>query len=348
MDIYSIKRINKSFEIIDQTLLPEEEKYVLIDDYKDMIEAIKQLKIRGAPAIGIAALAAAYLACKKYQNNPCFELNFLAALSDIENSRPTAVNLFYAIDKVRELLKKGASSIICQSTLLKNLDNLVNAMMQYEFEACQKMANNGSNYIPEHITKFLTHCNTGSLATFGAGTALGVIKKIAKYRKIEVFVDETRPLFQGSRLTMWELQKSGITSTLITDNMAAWTIKTKKIQAIITCADRIAKNGDTANKIGTLNLAILARFYGIPFYIVAPESSIDRSINSGDDIIIEERESSEISNIKGGSITPKNSIIFNPAFDVTPNELISAIITENMVYERGKTSNNSILKNEYL
>ena len=391
MDIYSIKRVGESFEIIDQTLLPEREVYLLIDDYKEMIDAIKKLKIRGAPLLGIAATAAAFLAAKKFQDEPDFESLFLNALSEIENSRPTAVNLFHAIDRIRsselfltqrrqrshrdhrvffntEKTEKSQSTqrsqtefgttmqagclrsqfSVCSVSTLKNsvlkeknselrtpnseLSSLVDEIMQYEYEACEKMAMNGLNYIPKHFTRFLTHCNTGSLATYGAGTALGVLKEIAKNRDIEVFVDETRPLLQGARLTMWELQKAGINCTLITDNMAAWTIKTKNIQAIIVGADRIAQNGDTANKIGTLNLAILAKHFQIPFYIVAPETTIDRKICSGQEIIIEEREGSEVLNFKDVSNwkvrATENTKVFNPAFDITPFDLITAIINE--------------------
>ncbi|MCL2063374.1 MAG: S-methyl-5-thioribose-1-phosphate isomerase [Candidatus Cloacimonetes bacterium] len=336
MDVFSIKRFDDKFKILDQTLLPLEEKYLLIDDYKDMIEAIKQLKIRGAPAIGIAGIAATYLAGKKYLNETDFKKKMLVAMSEIENSRPTAVNLFHAIEKVRDiLLIQNDSNKFNQNTILCEINKLVDELMQYEYEACQKMAINGFDYIPKHINRFLTHCNTGSLATYGSGTALGVIKEIAKHREIEVYVDETRPLFQGSRLTMWELQKSDINCTLITDNMAAWTIKTKNIQAIITGADRIAQNGDTANKIGTLNLALLANHFAIPFYIVAPESTFDKKINSGKDIVIEERDCEEVSFFKGVSLTPKCIKVFNPAFDVTNRDLISAIITDQKVYDNG-------------
>jgi len=338
MDIYCIKRKEDFFEIIDQNLLPHTERYCEIKDCFEMIKAIKMLKIRGAPAIGIAAAVAAYLACKNYvdaniaQDNASSQTiksDFLRYMSnviaEIENSRPTAVNLFHATEKIKMILKTD------HRKWMLLINDLVNNLMQYEYNACEKMSQKGLDYIPHGFTRFLTHCNTGSLATYGIGTALGVIKKIAQKRNIEVFVDETRPLFQGARLTVWELSKYGIKNTLISDNMGAWTIKTKKIQAIITGADRIAKNGDTANKIGTLNLAILAKHFKIPFYIVAPESTIDNKIDSGKSITIEERDSCEISFINNAPIAPPNTKVFNPAFDVVPIELISAIITENRV-----------------
>jgi len=326
MDIYSIKRIGQSFKVIDQTLLPGHEKYLLIDDYREMIKAIKSLQIRGAPAIGIAAVASAFLACKKSMGEINIEKRMLEALSEIEQSRPTAVNLFHATAQVRQVLKDDSTQ------WFKKLDELVDSYMQYEYNACEEMASNGLDFIPCEYTRFLTHCNTGSLATYGIGTALGVLRKISEKREIEVFVDETRPLLQGSRLTMWELMKSNISSHLITDNMAARAIETKNIQAIIVGADRIAKNGDTANKIGTFNLAILAKYFQIPLYIVAPESTIDFDINSGREMLIEERDTAEVRTIKGVQIAPENSQAINPAFDITPAPLITAIITNKAVY----------------
>jgi len=331
MNIFSIKRVGDSFEIIDQTLLPNNESYVIISDYQTMIKAIKTLQIRGAPAIGIAALAGAYLACRQFQNEQGFEDKLSNALIEIENSRPTAVNLFYAIKKVRSTL------IGDSATWLSKIDGLVNDLIHYEYQACEKMADNGFKHIPKEYTRFLTHCNTGSLATYGGGTALGVLKKIASQREIVVYVDETRPLFQGSRLTMWELMKANIKCHLITDNMAAWTIKEKGIQAIIVGADRIAKNRDTANKIGTFNLAILAKYFDIPFYVVAPETTIDPNIESGREMIIEERSAEEITTVCFGGdekrikIAPEHAKVYNPAFDITPGELITSIITDRSI-----------------
>ena len=335
MEIYSIKRNGQHFEIIDQSLLPNTERTVLIENYQDMIDAIKKLKIRGAPAIGIAAVATAFLACRKLCNEKDFEKKMYNVVHEIEKSRPTAVNLFHATEKVKHILQNKSE------TWLNKIDDLVDRLMQYEFQACEKMAANALKIIPKDYYKFLTHCNTGSLATYGIGTALGVIRKISELdtafrgnKKVEVFVDETRPLLQGSRLTAWELMKSKIDCTLITDNMAARVINNKGVQAIITGADRIACNGDTANKIGTFNLAILANFFSIPFYIVAPETTIDLSISSGKAMIIEERDSAEITMIKGVQIAPNNSKTYNPAFDITPGSLITAIITDKNIYQK--------------
>ena len=285
-----------------------------------MIQAIKNLAIRGAPAIGIAATAAVYLAHLELENQPDYTANMTKAIDQIEASRPTAVNLFIATAKAREILHSNPTT--------EAFREQVNTIMRYEYQACQRMAENGYQAIPKNFTRFLTHCNTGSLATYGSGTALGVLKKIALHRRIEVFVDETRPLFQGARLTMWELMKSNITCTLITDNMAAHTIKTHKIQAIIVGADRIAKNGDVANKVGTYNLAILAKHFNVPFYVVAPKTTFDHTIEAGDDIIVEQRLPEEITTINGFTIPPKNAQTFNPAFDVTPAGLITEIITD--------------------
>ena len=342
MDIYAIKRVGNIFEIIDQTLLPSIEQYIKIDNYREMVEAIKNMQVRGAPAIGIAGMSACYLACKEFQHDHRFSYKMFQAISEIEACRPTAVSLSLSTRQVKSDLKYEivhdirSDQNFTQSDLANNfvaqISKLVDELMAYELDACEKMAENGLKYIPENYTSFLTHCNTGSLATYGRGTALGVLKKINENRKIELFVDETRPLFQGSRLTAWECNKSDICCTLITDNMVARTIQSKNVQAIIVGADRIAANGDTANKIGTFNLAIIAKHFGIPFYVVAPETTIDENYRTGENIIIEERASDEVTRIKGINVAPANSKAFNPAFDVTPAGLITAIITDKRVW----------------
>jgi len=328
MEVYSILRKKASMLILDQTLLPQTEKQIEITDYRQMIEAIKALRIRGAPAIGIAAAGAAWLAGLEFEKDKHFKEKLLTAVIEIEASRPTAVNLFHACSRVRELI-----ALTPDDQLVFALFEYLDSLFHYEFNSCNQMAENGFEYIPKDFTRFLTHCNTGGLATYGAGTALGVIRRIARDRQIKVFADETRPLLQGSRLTMWELKKSNIPAVLISDNMAAHTIKTQKINCIITGADRICKNGDSANKIGTMNLAILADYYKIPFYIVAPESTIDRHLAHGDQIEIEQRKADEVSHIRGQQIAPDHIEVFNPAFDVSPAHLIKAIITEKKVYE---------------
>jgi len=324
--IESIRINNSKVEILDQTQLPFTEKYILIDNYKEMAEAIYKLKIRGAPAIGIAAAAGCYLASLEFSGKENSSDMILRAIIELENTRPTAVNLVAATSKIKNILKNNANN------LTEKLYKFMIELMNYEKIACEKMSCKGAKLIGK-VENVLTHCNTGSLATYGVGTALGVIREIAKKHRIKVFADETRPLLQGARLTMWELNKSKIPAVLITDNMAAQIIKKEKIDCIIVGADRIAKNGDSANKIGTFGLSILAKYFKIPFYIVAPETSIDRNIETGDEIKIEERNYEEVCKIKDYSITSSEFNIANPAFDVTPSELITAIITDEKIYQ---------------
>ncbi len=329
--IESIIIKNKKVKLIDQTLLPQEEKYIDIPDYRSMIEAIKKLRIRGAPAIGVAGLVASALALEEYKDDPDFKSRFELALDEIEQARPTAVNLSYAISIVRNYIKNSDFWEFPDS-LWEKAEELANK----ERIACDLMAENGVKeiYHGQSEIRILTHCNTGSLATYGQGTALSVIKALAKKTKVIVWTDETRPLLQGARLTVWELLKEGIECYLISDSMAAHTIKTKEIDMIITGADRITQNGDSANKIGTLNLSILAQYYNIPFYIVAPTSTIDKSLVEGKQIVIEERDSSELKYIKGVQIAPLTCEVFNPAFDVVDNQNITAIITDEGVYKK--------------
>lgn len=329
--IESITINNKQIQIIDQTLLPQEEKYIHILDYKSMIEAIKKLRIRGAPAIGIAGLAASALALDELKQKASCKEDLLLALDEIENARPTAVNLSYAINIARDFVINNIfatdSEYLWEQTL---------QLISEEENYCRLMATNGVKeiYHGQAELRILTHCNTGSLATYGEGTALSVIKALAKKTKVIVWADETRPLLQGARLTMWELMKEGVECYLISDSMAAHTIKTKQINLIITGADRITTNGDSANKIGTLGLSILADYYKIPFYIVAPSTTIDRNLTRGEEIIIEEREADELRCIKGVSVAPAKCQVFNPAFDVVDNQHITAIITDRGVFKQ--------------
>ncbi len=329
--IESIIIKNKRVKIIDQTLLPQVEKLLPINNYKEMVEAIKKLRIRGAPAIGIAGLVAAALAWDEIKKISDRELMFTNALQEIVYARPTAVNLSYAINIAKECIDN--KKIFHQEDILwdKALE-----LAEEEKQACQAMADNGVKaiYRQQEEIRILTHCNTGSLATYGQGTALAVIKALAKKTKVKVWVDETRPLLQGARLTMWELMKEGIECYLISDSMAAHTIKMKSIDLIITGADRITTNGDSANKIGTLNLSILAKYYDIPFYIVAPTSTIDFNLRQGSLIVIEERDGAELKYIKDIQIAPESSNTFNPAFDVVDNENINAIITDMGVFTK--------------
>lgn len=329
--IESIVILNKQIKLIDQTLLPQEEKYIPIVDYRSMIEAIKKLRIRGAPAIGIAGLAASALALDELKNRPNCKEKLLTTLTEIENARPTAVNLSYAIKIARNYVESEAFSPTSEFLWEQTLQ-LISDEKRYS----DLMAQNGVKeiYHGQSELRILTHCNTGSLATYGEGTALSVIKALAKKTKVTVWVDETRPLLQGSRLTMWELMKEGVVCYLISDSMAAHTIKTKQIDLIITGADRITTNGDSANKIGTLGLSILAEYYKIPFYIVAPTTTIDFNLTHGDEIIIEERGADELRCLKGVSLAPANCQVFNPAFDVVDNRHITAIITDKGVFKQ--------------
>lgn len=330
MEIKSIAILKEYALIIDQTKLPLEEKYIKIYDYQTMIEAIKMLRIRGAPAIGVAAATAGYLAAKELKASPDFKTKLQSRLHEIMMSRPTAVNLFFAIEKLQTIMQEES----IKNNIEEKFFRFANELSDYEIQACENMGKNGADEICSgKPLKILTHCNTGSLATVGIGTALGVIRKISERVKTLVFVDETRPLLQGARLTAWELEKSGIDYKLITDNMAASAIKNQNVDLIVTGADRIASNGDSANKIGTMNLAILANYFNIPFYIVAPESTIDRKIKDGSEIKIEQRGAEEIKKVRECQIAPESAEVFSPAFDVTPAKLISAIITDKQVYK---------------
>ncbi len=322
-----------SVRILDQTLLPHKEIYLVITDYRKLISAIKQLKVRGAPLIGIAATATMYLSTLTEKKLRDYKSYFEKILEEIEQSRPTAVNLFKSTRYLRTLL--GSSADFAEYK--EQVKEYLHASVAQEAEVCQTMSEKGVEHIKTLFPgkteySILTHCNTGSLATFGSGTALGVIKELSKSAKIHVYVDETRPLLQGSRLTAWELDKENIPFTIISDNMAAHVMKERGVDFVITGADRIARNGDSANKIGTYNLAVLAKYHNIPFLIIAPESTIDRNINDGTEIPIEIRKSTEVLKIGSKSITKTDFPAYNPAFDVTPHKLIKAIITEKKVY----------------
>ncbi len=324
--IRSIRLVQDEALILDQTLLPMEEETLVIRDYRQCIEAIKMLRIRGAPAIGIAAGAAAWLAAMEYCGREDYLDLMNRALDEIEASRPTAVNLFKATTAIRRLITAGNGNSILEYT---------NRLIEYETDACFKMGVNGAKEIKGEPLGILTHCNTGSLATVGIGTALGVIRTIARERRVHVFVDETRPLLQGARLTTWELMQSGIPCTLVTDSMAASVMRSGVVDCVITGADRIAANGDSANKIGTCGLSILAKHFDIPFYIVAPESTIDRETETGEDIRIEQRDANEVAGFRDVRTAPAGCGVYNPAFDVTPSENITAIITETEVWHPG-------------
>lgn len=322
INFFSLKFENDKLIFINQTKLPFVEEYVETSDYLRIVEGIKKLEIRGAPAIGIAAAYALSLSILNV-NTKLIKEKFYKAFEIIASSRPTAVNLIYALNELKNVFESNENDINIYQKLLLKAKEIHNE----DIEKCNAIAKNGLKIFNKK-SKVLTHCNTGILATGGEGTALAVIKEAFNNNLIEhVFADETRPLLQGSRLTSFELEKSGIPFTVNCDSSAAHLIKNKKIDLIITGADRIASNGDSANKIGTLQLAIISNYYKIPFYIAAPTTTIDFNIKSGEEIPIEERNKDEIIKINGIEIT-KDYPVNAPAFDITPAELISGIITE--------------------
>jgi len=324
-EFFTLKFENKNLVFIDQTKLPLVEEYITTDNYERIAEAIERLEIRGAPAIGVAAAYALALSLKNESSN--LDEKFNKAYERLVKTRPTAVNLFWALDSLKSVYQNHKNS----SSVVFLLLNKAMQIHQDDINKCDAIANNGVELFNDDST-ILTHCNTGKLATGGEGTAFNVIKKGYELGKVKfVYAGETRPLLQGSRLTAFELSKANIPFKLLVDSAAASLFKQKKIDAVIVGADRIAANGDTANKIGTLNLAALCSHFNVPFYIAAPVSTIDRSILSGDEIEIEMRNKKELSYINGVKITDSNFDAYTPAFDVTPNELITAIITDKKV-----------------
>ncbi len=325
----SIDFVDEKVKLINQTLLPHIENYIITDDFLRIAESIKRLEVRGAPAIGIAAAYAVALAFKK--KNVFDENYFKKVKSTLSATRPTAVNLFYALQRMENrfvTLKRNDDIDDIYSALLSEAKQIHTE----DIEKSNGMAKNGLTIFKKKSV-VLTHCNTGALATGGDGTALAVIKLAFQKGMVKhVYSDETRPLLQGSRLTAWELEKAGIPFTINVDSAAAHIIKEKKVDLIITGADRIAANGDSANKIGTYGLAVLAKHHGIPFYIVAPTTTIDQSCPNGNSIKIEERSKREVTEIQGVKVTKDDYDVYSPAFDVTPAELISGIITEEKLY----------------
>jgi len=315
---------------IDQTRLPLEESYVLATNYEQVADAIVTMVVRGAPAIGVsAAYGVALGALRTKAVTPAeFAPEFEAICARLAATRPTAVNLFWAIDRMKRLFAKLAGSGAALAEVQQKLLAEAHKMYQEDIDACKAMGRFGGALLPDK-GGVLTHCNAGALATCGYGTALGVIRSaVEQGKQIHVFADETRPFLQGARLTAWELMADHIPTTVICDNMAASLMRAGRIQAVVVGADRIAANGDTANKIGTYNVAILAHEHGIPFYVAAPWSTIDLATAAGEGIPIEERPAVEVTHHGGKQLTPSGVGICNPAFDVTPAKYISAIFTE--------------------
>jgi methylthioribose-1-phosphate isomerase len=325
--IRTIEWTDAGVVMLDQRLLPNEEIYHTYAKHTEVAEAIRSMVIRGAPAIGVAAAMGIALGVKNSNPTSLKELDalFERICSDIAATRPTAVNLFWAVERMKAVYQRTRpqgipavrSALIGEST----------AMHSEDVEANRMIGRFGQELIPARA-EILTHCNAGALATAGYGTALGVIRAAVEAGKqVHVFADETRPFLQGARLTAWELQKDNIPVTIITDNMAGYFMQKRKIDCVIVGADRIAANGDVANKIGTYSVAVLAKENGVPFFVAAPISTLDLSLPDGSRIPIEERDPDEVRKIKGVSIAPAGAKIANPAFDVTPNRYVHAIIT---------------------
>jgi len=330
-------------ELVDQRRLPAEFVKLQCRDIEQLYEAITTLAVRGAPAIGVSAAYGLVLAMQKLKPADGLEQGLKVLAESVEylsSSRPTAVNLFWALERICQNAKDFATRQ--PEATVQELREAVlaeaNAICQEDVDMCRRIGQNGERFIKEGAG-ILTHCNAGALATAGQGTALSVMFEAHKNgKKFRVYADETRPLLQGARLTAWELKQVGIEVTVICDNMAAYLMKQGKVDAAITGADRIAANGDTANKIGTYSLSILAREHGIPFYIAAPSSTFDLSIKSGAEIPIEQRSADEVAFFGDRKTAPEGVDIYNPAFDITEAQDIAAIITERGVIEKPNTN----------
>lgn len=324
--------------ILDQRSLPSEEIYITTDRYKDVVKAIKDMIIRGAPAIGIAAAFGIAIGARELighrgiREKDSFIKELDRIFAEFASSRPTAVNLFWAIERMRGIVHNNVH--LQPEAIMELLENEAVTIYNEDLNACKRIGYFGKGLIQDGF-RILTHCNAGGLATAGYGTAIGVIRAaFEEGKRIFVYVDETRPFLQGSRLTAWELNKASIPYCVITDNMAGYFMKKGEVDCVIVGADRITSYGDVANKIGTYTLAVLAKAHKIPFYVAAPMSTVDFSIKEPEEIPIEERDPSEVTHFMGKQITPKGTQARNPAFDVTPRGLISAIITDKGVAKK--------------
>ncbi len=339
MAFYTLRlRDDDVVEMLDQRKLPLEIIYVELKTYKEVYDAIKDMIVRGAPAIGVSAAFGLYLGAKSLLDLPevntyeTFKNKFFDIAGFMFSARPTAVNLGWAIDRIKGLVETERKNIDKNNLDLREIVRLIRAevlkVYDEDIEINKNMGRYGAALLKDGFN-VLTHCNAGALATAGYGTALGVIRAaVSQNKKISVISDETRPFLQGARLTAWELMEDGIPVTLIADNSAGLLMRKGKVDAVIVGADRIASNGDVANKIGTYQVAVLAKENNIPFYVAAPLSTIDINLESGDEIPIEERDMEEVLTVFGKRIAPENAKALNYAFDVTPNRFISAIITE--------------------
>lgn len=330
--IKTVEWTSEGVRMLDQRLLPTEEKYLMLRSYEEVADAIKKMVVRGAPAIGVSAAMGLALGASQSVGTSVADLeyDFKFMCKVMEATRPTAVNLFWAIERMRGVIDRAKSENIRDVDEIKErLTNEALAIFDEDIQANRALGKFGGELIPNNST-VLTHCNAGALATAGDyGTALGVVRgAVEAGKKVAVIADETRPFLQGARLTAWELAKDNIPVTIITDNMAGHVMKQGKVDCVVVGADRIAANGDTANKIGTYMVAVLARQHNIPFYVAAPISTVDLATATGEAIPIEERDAKEVTHVRDQQLAPDGVGVHNFAFDVTPNELIAAIITD--------------------
>ncbi len=331
LDIIPVKWSNEGVLMLDQRLLPTEEVWLTLKTYDEVAAGIKDMVVRGAPAIGVSAAYGMALGAKNFVGTAVADLeDELEFISEtLAKTRPTAVNLFWAIDRMNRTFQKAKSEGKSVSEIKQILLDDAKAIHEEDIESQRLIAQFGGELLADNDT-VLTHCNAGALATGGVwGTALGVIRgAVDQGKTISVIADETRPYLQGARLTAWELMQDDIPVTLITDNMSGHIMKKGSVQAVVVGSDRIAANGDVANKIGTYMVAVLAKRHGIPFYVAAPLSTVDLNCPTGDDIPIEERDIREVTHVKDVQLAPDDTLVSNYAFDVTPNDLVTAIITE--------------------
>src|SRR5882672_2062289 len=320
--------------MIDQRKLPAEEVYVRCKTASEVARAIKTMVIRGAPAIGVAAAMGIALGMRKSKatGTQKFAADFHNVCELMAGTRPTAVNLFWAIERMKRTFAAAAHAGESVDQIKDRLEREAQAIHDEDVESCRALGAFGAEVVPADA-RVLTHCNAGALATAGYGTALGVIRgAVEQGKRVAVFADETRPFLQGARLTAWELVRDGIQTTVITDNMTGALMRQGKVNLVVVGADRIAANGDTANKIGTYGVAVLAREHQIPFYVAAPLSTIDLNTPDGERIPIEERNAREVTHVGGSQLAPAGALVWNPAFDVTPHRLIAGIITERGIF----------------
>jgi len=325
-----VERTDKGVRMIDQRRLPAVEEYLVLESAEAVVEAIRDMVVRGAPAIGVSAAYGLALggSLATGLEPASFDQRMEELFSLMATARPTAVNLFWAIDQMRDALTESRREGLDNSAVAERLETLARRIHEDDLESCRAIGRYGSTLVPDGAN-LLTHCNAGGLATAGYGTALGVVRgAIEDGKRVRVLADETRPFLQGARLTAWELMKDGIDTVLITDSMAGSLMRRGEIDLVVVGADRIAANGDVANKIGTYPVAVLAREHGIPFYVAAPLTTIDLNCPDGDFIPIEERDPGEVTEFAGVRIAPQGVGVMNPAFDVTPAEFIKAIITD--------------------